>query len=199
MIEGQLVAINKKTLQVKFTNTNGKEVTFNIKESELSTSILEKKKKNLSELNEVEVELEVVGGQPKRITEKGQEWVSSQTSDQSQRKVIVSQKKDSSSSVEPKQQEQANKRVIDRIPQRNKSDSNKSNKVLPPPSREPRVLPPPIKNSSILPVVDEPTQEKVESLIVEQPSEAVILEKATLELDKIQHEVEVVDLAQEVI
>jgi len=199
MIEGQLVAINKKTLQVKFTNTNGKEVTFNIKESELSTSILEKKKKNLSELNEVEVELEVVGGQPKRITEKGQEWVSSQTSDQSQRKVIVSQKKDSSSSVEPKQQEQANKRVIDRIPQRNKSDSNKSNKVLPPPSREPRVLPPPIKNSSILPVVDEPTQEKVESLIVEQPSEAVILEKATLELDKIQHEVEVVDLEQEVI
>jgi len=125
--------------------------------------------------------------------------VSSQTSDQSQRKVIVSQKKDSSSSVEPKKQQQANKRVIERIPQRNKSDSNKSNKVLPPPSREPRVLPPPIKNSSILPVVDEPTQEKVESLIVEQPSEAVILEKATLELDKIQHEVEVVDLEQEVI
>ena len=40
MAEGKLVVINNKTLQVQFSNVKGKEVSFNIKEHELSASLL---------------------------------------------------------------------------------------------------------------------------------------------------------------
>lgn len=72
MTLGKLVV--GKTLQVKFINAKGKEVTFNIKESELSASLAEKKKSSIAELNGLEVELEEVGGQPWQVHEKGKAW-----------------------------------------------------------------------------------------------------------------------------
>lgn len=71
MASGKLIVISNKTLQIKFINTKGKEVSFNIKESELSAPLLDKKKKQLAQLNELEVEFEEVGGQPKQVREKG--------------------------------------------------------------------------------------------------------------------------------
>lgn len=69
-----ILAGKKKTLQVKFTNANGKEVTSNIKESELSDAIAQNKRTNIDSLNNLEVEFEEVKGQPTKIREKGQSW-----------------------------------------------------------------------------------------------------------------------------
>lgn len=69
-----ILAGKKKTLQVKFTNANGKEVTSNIKESELSAAIAQKKGTNIDSLNNLEVDFEEVKGQPTKIREKGQSW-----------------------------------------------------------------------------------------------------------------------------
>ncbi|MEI2583902.1 TIGR03986 family type III CRISPR-associated RAMP protein [Scytonema sp. PRP1] len=71
MVTGKLIVINNRTLRVQFTNAKGKDVTFNIKESELSAFIAQKKKSAIAQLNGLEVELEEVGGQPKQIREKG--------------------------------------------------------------------------------------------------------------------------------
>ena len=104
MIQGQLVVINKKTLQVKFSNANGKEVSFNIKESELSAPLLEKKAKKLAELDQLEVDLEEVGGQPKKITEKGIPWELPriQSASDSTRKIYSDKgKKDSTREFRP--------------------------------------------------------------------------------------------------
>lgn len=76
MTEGKLVVINNKTLQVQFINSKEKAVHFNVKESELSATLMSKRKNAIAELNEVEVEFEVVGGQPQKIREKGQAFQS---------------------------------------------------------------------------------------------------------------------------
>jgi CRISPR-associated protein (TIGR03986 family) len=73
MTLGKLV-VNGKTLQVKFTNAKGREVTLQIRESELSVPLTNKKKSSIAELNGLEVELEEVGGQPKQVREKGKAW-----------------------------------------------------------------------------------------------------------------------------
>lgn len=74
MTVGRLVVINGKTLQVSFTNKKGNPVQPNIKEAELSQPLQEQKKKAISELDGLEVELEEDKGQPTQIREKGQEW-----------------------------------------------------------------------------------------------------------------------------
>jgi CRISPR-associated protein (TIGR03986 family) len=74
MTEGILVVINNKSLQIKFLNKNKKEVSFNIKESELSASLLAQKKKAITQLNGLEVELEEFNGQPTKVREKGKNW-----------------------------------------------------------------------------------------------------------------------------
>ena len=142
MIEGQLVVINKKTLQVKFCNANGKEVSFNIKESELSAPLMEKKAKKLAELNEIEVELEEVAGQPKKITEKGQQWESPRIniSTETNRKARTDKRnQDSSESFK------SNKDRIGKILTNPtiSTEPTKNKKVLPPLSRNVKVLPPP--------------------------------------------------------
>ena len=71
MATGKLVVINNKILLVQFTNSKGKQVSFNIKESELSASLTKKKKTSLAQLNGLEVEFEQVAGQTKQIREKG--------------------------------------------------------------------------------------------------------------------------------
>ncbi|MEA5619865.1 TIGR03986 family CRISPR-associated RAMP protein [Cronbergia sp. UHCC 0137] len=78
MLTGKLIVIANKTLQVNFTNAKGKTGNFNIKESELSANLLEIKKTDISQLNNLEVELEEIGGQPKQIREKGKAFASTQ-------------------------------------------------------------------------------------------------------------------------
>ena len=74
---GQLVIVGKKqTLQVRFTNKNGKTVCMPIKEAELSHPLLLQKKRAPAELHETEVELEEFGGRPVQIREKGKSWES---------------------------------------------------------------------------------------------------------------------------
>jgi CRISPR-associated protein (TIGR03986 family) len=70
MTVGKLV-VNKKNVQVEFTNAKGKTVSMNIKESEMSDSLTQLKLKAIAQLNGLEVELEVVGGQPSQVREKG--------------------------------------------------------------------------------------------------------------------------------
>jgi CRISPR-associated protein (TIGR03986 family) len=76
MALGKLIVIKNKTLQIQFTNTKGKDVSFSIKESELSTPLLDKKKNQLAQLNGLEVEFEEAGGQPTQVREKGSNFVS---------------------------------------------------------------------------------------------------------------------------
>jgi len=78
MLTGKLIVIANKTLQVQFTNSKGKLGSFNIKESELSEDLLEIKKRAIAQLNNLEVELEEIGGQPKQIREKGKAFASTQ-------------------------------------------------------------------------------------------------------------------------
>lgn len=91
MTVGKLV-VNNKNVQVQFTNANGKLVSFNIKESELSASLLALKGKAIAQLHDLEVELEEVGGQPKQIREKGTPFQSS-LSNTTQQKPSVGNKK----------------------------------------------------------------------------------------------------------
>ena len=81
MAEGKLLVIGGKTLQVKFINAKGKEVSFNIKESELSPPLLEKKKNAIAQLDGLEVEFEEVGGQPQQLREKGKKFENSPSGD----------------------------------------------------------------------------------------------------------------------
>ena len=91
MTVGKLV-VNNKNVQVQFTNAKGKSVSFNIKESELSASLLALKGKAIAQLHYLEVELEEVGGQPKQIREKGTPFQSS-LSNITQQKPSVGSKK----------------------------------------------------------------------------------------------------------
>lgn len=75
MTPGILILVGKKkTLQVRFTNVNGKEVSHNIAESQLSASLVQKKRTALDSLNGLEVELEEVQGQPTKMRQQGQAW-----------------------------------------------------------------------------------------------------------------------------
>ncbi len=65
---------NKKTLQVKFTNAKGKDVQMPIPLAELSESLTKLGKPKIDLLNNLEVELDEVGGQPKKVREKGKNW-----------------------------------------------------------------------------------------------------------------------------
>lgn len=80
MSEGKLV-VNNKNLQIQFINAKGKEVKFNIKETELSVTLLDKKKNAIAQLNDLEVEFEEVGGQPKQVREKGKTFGNSSNGD----------------------------------------------------------------------------------------------------------------------
>ncbi|AFZ11529.1 protein of unknown function DUF324 [Crinalium epipsammum PCC 9333] len=72
MTIGTLVLVGKnKNLQVKFTNANGKEVYMPIPEAELSAPVVAKKRNAIAQLEGLEVELEVLNGQPKQVREKG--------------------------------------------------------------------------------------------------------------------------------
>ncbi|MBW4671575.1 MAG: TIGR03986 family CRISPR-associated RAMP protein [Cyanomargarita calcarea GSE-NOS-MK-12-04C] len=79
MTEGKLIVTKNKTLQVNFINPKGKEVSFNVKESELSSPLLKTKKSAIAQLNGIEVEFEVAGGQPTQIREKGKTFDSLQS------------------------------------------------------------------------------------------------------------------------
>jgi CRISPR-associated protein (TIGR03986 family) len=79
MTEGKLIVTKNKTLQVNFINPKGKEVSFNVKESEFSSPLLKTKKSAIAQLNGIEVEFEVVAGQPTQIREKGKTFDSSQS------------------------------------------------------------------------------------------------------------------------
>jgi len=54
MVTGKLVIVNKKTVRIEFTNAKGKQVTFNIKESELSAPLTQIKKTAIAQLNDLE-------------------------------------------------------------------------------------------------------------------------------------------------
>jgi hypothetical protein len=172
VIQGQLVVINKKTLQVKFSNANGKEVSFNIKESELSAPLLEKKAKKLAELDQLEVDLEEVGGQPKKITEKGIPWElpKIQSATDSTRKTYSDKgKKDSTREFRPRE-----KTSIDQTSEKPK----KNEKILPAPARSGKVLPPP-KRIAI------GTEKQPEETVLEQTVELEPLTNETT-LDQIE-------------
>ena len=62
--DGKLFVTNKKALQVHFTSSKGKPVKANVKESELSAELMQKKKDAISQLHEVDVEFELAGGLP---------------------------------------------------------------------------------------------------------------------------------------
>jgi CRISPR-associated protein (TIGR03986 family) len=98
MTEGKLLVVNNKTLQVQFVNAKGKPVQFNVKESELSATLMSKRKDEAAKLNGVEVEFEVVGGQPQKIREKGQAFQShnmtTATSGKTERSPSVQNSKD---------------------------------------------------------------------------------------------------------
>lgn len=81
MTTGVLVLVGKKNnLFVKFTNTKGNQVQLPIKENELSQALTQKKRSSITELNELEVEFEEIGGQPRQVREKGKTWESPQPS-----------------------------------------------------------------------------------------------------------------------
>jgi peptide deformylase len=66
MVIGKLSLVGKKkTLQVTFTNKNGKPVSMQA--TDLSASLTQLKESKLNELDGLEVELEEVQGQPKQI------------------------------------------------------------------------------------------------------------------------------------
>jgi CRISPR-associated protein (TIGR03986 family) len=73
MVIGKLSLVGKKkTLQVTFTNKNGKPVSMQA--TDLSASLTQLKESKLNELDGLEVELEEVQGQPKQIRKPGEKW-----------------------------------------------------------------------------------------------------------------------------
>ena len=92
MTEGKLV-VNNRNLQVQFTNAKGNPVSMNIAELELSDSLTQLKRNAIAQLNGREVELDVVGGQPNQVREKGESFKSPQ-SVSIQQKQPVGGKKD---------------------------------------------------------------------------------------------------------
>ncbi len=72
---GKLVLVGKKkTLQISFTNKKGKDVSFNVKEAELSATLKTLKTSSPEQLSGMEVELEEVAGQATKIRPVGEAW-----------------------------------------------------------------------------------------------------------------------------
>lgn len=70
-----LLGKDKKTLQVKFTNAKGKEVSLSPKEVELSASIANQKRNAIASLDGMEVEFDIApNGQPVKVRERGKAW-----------------------------------------------------------------------------------------------------------------------------
>lgn len=76
MAEGTIVLVgkDKKTFQIKFTSSKGKETFASPKESELSQSLLQKKGTAIAQLDGLQVEFDLFNGQPIQIRELGQVW-----------------------------------------------------------------------------------------------------------------------------
>jgi CRISPR-associated protein (TIGR03986 family) len=83
MAEGTIVLVgkDKKTLQVKFISSKGKETLASPKESELSQSLLQKKQTAIAQLDGLQVEFELFNGQPIQIREHGQVWEAPRATD----------------------------------------------------------------------------------------------------------------------
>ena len=65
-----LLGKDKKTLQVRFTNAKGKEVSLSPKEVELSASIANQKRNAIASLDGMEVEFDIApNGQPIKVRE----------------------------------------------------------------------------------------------------------------------------------
>jgi CRISPR-associated protein (TIGR03986 family) len=76
MMTTGIIVINGKNLQIKFTNSNGRNVQMSPAEKQLSKPIYDlKRAQNFTSLNDKEVEFEEEGGQPKKIREVGQTWI----------------------------------------------------------------------------------------------------------------------------
>jgi CRISPR-associated protein (TIGR03986 family) len=73
-----ILIVQKKSLRVRY---EGNSATFNIREGELSESLEAIKTRNLAELNDVEVHLELENGQPRKIRHKGESWAQSVSGD----------------------------------------------------------------------------------------------------------------------
>jgi CRISPR-associated protein (TIGR03986 family) len=80
MLSGKLIVSKNGKIQLQFTNSKGGFISGSpVSDSALSTDLLELKKKEIARLNNLEVELEEIGGQPKQIREKGKHFQSSQS------------------------------------------------------------------------------------------------------------------------
>ncbi|MEH2384078.1 MAG: TIGR03986 family CRISPR-associated RAMP protein [Nostoc sp.] len=79
MLTGKLSVTKNGKVQLQFTNSKGAFSSCVVADSALSTDLLEIKKAAIAKLNNVEVELEEIGGQPKNIREKGKPFESAQT------------------------------------------------------------------------------------------------------------------------
>ncbi|MCS7021143.1 MAG: TIGR03986 family CRISPR-associated RAMP protein [Gemmataceae bacterium] len=79
MAEGKLEVTSGKRLIVKFVNPNGKPMTGQIPQGELSADLarLATDRRTIDQLNGVEVEFELQGAVPKQIRRKGQPFVAS--------------------------------------------------------------------------------------------------------------------------
>lgn len=78
MLTGKLIVSKNGKIQLQFTNSKGAFSSCIVTDSALSADLLETKKTEIAQLNNLEVELEEVGGQPKQIREKGKAFTSTQ-------------------------------------------------------------------------------------------------------------------------
>ncbi len=78
MLSGKLIVSKNGKIQLQFTNSKGAFSSCMVADSALSADLLEVKKKEISKLNGLEVELEEISGQPKQIREKGKAFTSTQ-------------------------------------------------------------------------------------------------------------------------
>lgn len=74
MAEGTLIVNAKKQIRIKYTNSKGKEVETSVPDAELSYSL---KQEAPEKLNGRKVELDEVGGQPKKVRPVGESFVAS--------------------------------------------------------------------------------------------------------------------------
>ncbi len=78
MLTGKLIVSKNGKIQLQFTNSKGAFSSGIVTDSALSVDLLEIKKTAIAQLNNLEVELEEIGGQPKQIREKGKAFASTQ-------------------------------------------------------------------------------------------------------------------------
>ena len=78
MLTGKLIVSKNGKVQLQFTNSKGAFSSCMVTDSALSVDLLEIRKTAIAQLNNLEVELEEIGGQPKQIREKGKAFASTQ-------------------------------------------------------------------------------------------------------------------------